>query len=193
LADVIASAHTPEECVSSASKAAREGIIISQLKFDYSKVSTIRGLLTQLLHRAVEELHLKSGYRAVYWFPEGTLYVYTDKHHPQAFDGVSLKQAIRKSIEEFLRDVPPSALARASFGELNWKVISAPELLMTDERTIRSFWNYIFNMDFAQPNMREPVKSEADRKLYQLRRAQTEGNNAPRRRNTPHSVRKIQG
>ena len=168
LADVIASAHTPEECVSSASKAAREGIIISQLKFDYSKVSTIRGLLTQLLHRAVEELHLKSGYRAVYWFPEGTLYVYTDKHHPQAFDGVSFKQAIRKSIEEFLRDVPPSALARASFGELNWKVISAPELLMTDERTIRSFWNYIFNMEFAQPNMREPVKSEADRKLYQL-------------------------
>jgi hypothetical protein len=168
LADVIASAHTPEECVSSASKAARDGIITSQLKFDYSKVSTIRGLLTQLLHRAVEELHLKSDYRAVYWFPEGTLYVYTDEHHPQALDGVSFKQAIRKSIEEFLRDVPPSALARASFGELNWKVISAPELLMTDERTIRSFWNYIFNMDFAQPNMREPIKSEADRKLYQL-------------------------
>lgn len=149
LADVITSTRTVEEAVEVASKAA-QGKYIGRLKFAYHKVSTIRGILTHILHKAIEEIYIEQGYSPIYWFADGTLYATSKGTAEPPLSHDILKQKVTQKLNELLNNVDPYQLAEASLGELKATVIASPEFLFQNENVIEQFWDYVFMRPFAK-------------------------------------------
>lgn len=159
LADAIMSVFTIEEAANIRS----HGELTSKIFLTHSKVTTVRGVLTQFLHGAIEDQFVGNGYKPIQWFPNGTLFI--GKSNKQ----LDIKQkdiisSIRHHIEHSL-GTSNSKLARASFGSLQAQVIASPEFLFAgDDKVINAFWQYIFSQKFARVDLEKTDDLNEDKK-----------------------------
>ena len=153
-----------------------EGQVISKLKLTYSKVSIVRGVLTQFLHTALESQFIDSGFKPIQWFPNGTVYIgKADSKVPQ-IDSDKLVESIVKKMQDVLDKSRPREMAKAAFGSLTAQVIAAPEFLFANNIIVHEFWQNITKQRFAKPSNKKPDElTDADKKVYQQISDQLDG------------------
>jgi len=165
LADIMMSKLTVEDAASTPVY----GQIVSKLRFVYSRVSTVRGVLTQFLHAALEDQFTKNGYKPVQWFSNGTVYVGKADAPLLVADEKAMVDSIEKKMRDVLDRIAPSQVARASFGNLRAQVIAVPEFLFANNEVIHEFWQFIAQQRFARPNIRELNDlRDVERKLLEI-------------------------
>ncbi len=148
LADVMASSRSVDKCAD----VRRTGTIMSKLFLTFSKVSSVRGILTQFLHKALEDQFVEAGWRPIQWFPNGTVYMSNIEKAP-VISHERIIQSVRDNIERTLSEYS-LRLAKSSFGSLPATVIAAPEFLFLSEKTIDAFWQFVSSQRFAAPNIK---------------------------------------
>lgn len=130
----------------------------------YYKVSVIRGILTQLLHRAMLSLIETRGGIPVSYYPAGTLFISkTPIEEPQRKE---MQNSLEKEINGYINEIDPAKMGKAIFGGITQTVILAPELLGVSDDTIKSFWSFVSKQRFIQ-NPQLPPK--IDQKMRWLR------------------------
>ena len=144
------------------------GQTISRLQLTYSKVSVVRGVLTQFLHAALESQFTGAGFRPVQWFPDGTVYIgRADAKVPQ-IDSTKLIESVVRKMQDVLDKSRPLQMAKAAYGNLRAQVIAAPEFLFANNDIIHEFWQYISKQRFATPsNKKLDEFRDTERKVYQ--------------------------
>lgn len=166
LADILTSKLTVEDTAATH----LDGSITSKLCIVYSKVSTVRGVLTHFLHTALEEQFEERGYRPIQWFPDGTTYIGTKESDNPIIDENRLVESIKTKMRDTLNKGHSRQMAKAAFGDLRQQVIAAPEFLFADDEIIISlFWQFISRQKFAKPNIKNVTElSESEIKIFKL-------------------------
>ena len=165
LADVMMSQQTVED----AAKVHPGGTIVSNLHLAYSKVSIVRGILTQFLHAALDDEFSVKGFRAVQWFPNGTVYLGKIDAKIPIIDEKKIIDSIVKKIRNVLDKNRTSQMAKAAFGVLTFQVIASPEFLFASDQIIHEFWQYLARQKFATPIRKELNDlKDTEKKLYRL-------------------------
>ena len=150
LADVLMSRFTVED----AAATKIEGRFTVGLRLEYSRVSTVRGVLTQFLHLVLEDQFRKHGYEPIQWFSNGTVYVGIAGLEAPQVDESELASSLVKRIQEILGPSYASKMAKAAYGNLMGQVIAAPEFLFASDGVIHQFWQYISSQSFSKPKIR---------------------------------------
>jgi hypothetical protein len=164
-ADILSSKITVED----AAATPLSGSITSKLSLVYSKVSTVRGVLTHFLHMAIDEQFEEKGFVAIQWFPEGTVYVGTMSSDNPVIDESRLIESIKMKMRDILNKNHSRQMAKAAFGGLTQQVIAAPEFLFADDETVGLFWQFISKQKFAKPTIKSMKElSESEAKVFKL-------------------------
>jgi len=116
---------------------------LQDLKFNFTKVSTVRGILTQVLHKSLEKQLSQHGWRSILWYPEGTLYI-DNNNSKSCLDASELAKSVRESIGDVIKS-SQSKIAKTILGKINETPVKAPELLFFDSSMIEVFWRYVFS------------------------------------------------
>jgi hypothetical protein len=125
----------------------------------YYKVSVLRGILTQILHRAmIETVGRKSGTPVLY-YPYGTLFVSKEPITDPTED--EILTAVETELKKFLSNIDTEKIGKAIFGAITQTVIVAPELLFVNQATIKAFWKFIGNQRFVQNPQLPPAQTRA--------------------------------
>jgi hypothetical protein len=166
LCDILASKLEVED----ATRVPLDGVITSKLALTYSKVCVVRGVLTHFLHSAIEEQYEKQGFRAVQWFPDGTVYVGTKESDRPSIEKAKVVEALTTRMRNILNEDHSRQIAKAAFGSLTQQVIAAPEFLFAANETVQLFWQFISRQRFAKPNIRSSTKelNDSEKKAFEL-------------------------
>jgi hypothetical protein len=166
LADVLLSKVSAED----AAATPLDGDLTSKLSLAYSKVSTVRGLLTHFLHSALESQFTQKGFSPILWYPNGTVYLGRKGQETAFIDEAGLVETVRDKMHEVLGGNLQSKMAKAAFGGLTKQVIAAPEFLFADDKVIHSFWReFISQQRFANPKVKHLDElTDSERKLFKL-------------------------
>ena len=166
LSDILASKLTVED----AAATPLNGPITSKLTIVYSKVCTVRGVLTHFLHTALEEQFEEQGFRAIQWFPDGTIYIGTRGVGNPIINESKVIEAITTKMRDILNKDHSRQMAKAAFGGLTQQVIAAPEFLFADDGTVSLFWQFISRQKFAKPNIKSSINelSDSETKVFEL-------------------------
>jgi len=113
------------------------------LNLSYHKVSVIRGIVTQLLHKGITKAYQKHGWAPVLYYPDGTAYisggantVFPDKNE--------ILQNIKEEVDSYINNISPSELGASAFsGDIRISVLSSPEFLFRDDKCIEAFWGRV--------------------------------------------------
>lgn len=138
------------------------------LSIDYHKISTIRGILTQLLHKALSKAYENKGWKPILYYPDGTVYLSKQANRPN-FTEEHLTHMISRTTEEFIKNIDSVMLGNAVFGNIRTTVIKTPEFLFFNEDTIRAFWRYIAIQKFVTTPLPPSDKVPIYKKLLKLR------------------------
>ena len=158
LSDILASKLTVED----AARTPLDGVITSKLTLVYSKVCAVRGVLTHFLHTALEEQFEEQGFRAIQWFPDGTVYVGSRESDNPAINKDKIADAITAKMRNILSKDHSRQMAKAAFGSLTQQVIAAPEFLFASDDTVNMFWQFISRQKFAKPNVKTSINELND-------------------------------
>jgi len=158
--DILASKYSVEK----AAHTILEGETLSKLSLTFSKVNEVRGVLTHFLHNALEEEYEKQGFKALLWFPDGTVYIGL-KENTKSADMTNITEAIAKKMKQTLSESHARDMAKAAFGGLTQRVICAPEFLFMNDKTIHSFWQFILSQKFSKPNSKSDKLEEMEKKF----------------------------
>ncbi|MEM0287280.1 MAG: hypothetical protein QXG05_03790 [Nitrososphaerota archaeon] len=172
LADLMMSNFSVEDAVS----VPLTGQTVSKLQLTYSKVSVVRGVLTQFLHAALESQFTDAGFRPVQWFPNGTVYVGRAGAKVPKIDSAKLVDSVVKKMEDVLDKSRPLQMAKAAYGNIASQVIAAPEFLFANNEIVHEFWQYISRQRFAKPgNKKLDELTDKERKVYEQISGQLSG------------------
>jgi hypothetical protein len=130
--------------------------ILANLKFEYYKIGVVRGILTQLLHRTIQNICEKTTAIPIAWFPDGTLYATNQPLHI-AIEEIS--PAIRQEFKNLFTEELEEIMGESSYGSLVGTPIKSPEFLFFSEKSVRAFWKRVMNMKFANFN---PDKEDSE-------------------------------
>lgn len=123
----------------------------------YYKVSIVRGILTQILHRAIIKTIKEKGGIPVSYYSYGTLFVSkTPITDPTERD---IQEAVENEISGYVSNIDPEGIGKAIFGGIRETVIVAPELLFVNHDTIKAFWKYIGDQRFIQNPQLPPAET----------------------------------
>ncbi|MGQ9719410.1 MAG: hypothetical protein ACUVWK_06215 [Nitrososphaerales archaeon] len=176
LADVMMSNLRVEDAVS----VPLDGQAISKLQFGYSKVSAVRGVLTQFLHAALESQFIDADFKPVQWFPNGTVYIGRTGTKVPQIDSAKLVESVVKKMQDVLDKNRPLQMAKAAYGNLTAQVIAAPEFLFANNAIIHEFWQNISRQRFAKLNSKSLNElKDVERKVYEQISGQLSGNDEP--------------
>ncbi|RLE63771.1 MAG: hypothetical protein DRJ38_06820 [Thermoprotei archaeon] len=119
-------------------------------KVAYHRVSVIRGMVTQLVHRTVENLMKKYGFEPVVYLADGAVYIGEGDKIPD-------KEKVREELFEILRNalkkVGGKKLGESAFGAIQQVIVKIPEYLYVSDEAIKFFWKYIRGINPVQkPN-----------------------------------------
>jgi len=132
------------------------------------QTSAIRGVLTQLVHKAMSNLISARGGRCVSVFPEGTLFVSrVPIADPPREEVVT---AVKGAIEHYLKDQSVDDLAAAAFGSITGTVLVAPEFITRDAKVMRAFWRHVEQQPFISDPKLPPLPGR-DKWISAIRRA----------------------
>lgn len=113
------------------------------LRVEWHSVAAVRGLVTQLLHKALEKYFDKANFTPVLYFPRGTIYLGpSDGMGP--IGGNGLLEEIRGQIREFFK-VPEigEKIGEKAFGGIQRTIIPSPQYLFSSDQAVRRFWEYV--------------------------------------------------
>ena len=122
----------------------------------------MRGVLTHFLHTALEEQFEEQGFRAIQWFPDGTVYVGSRESDNPAINKDKIADAITAKMRNILSKDHSRQMAKAAFGSLTQQVIAAPEFLFASDDTVNMFWQFISRQKFAKPNVKTSINELND-------------------------------
>lgn len=131
----------------------------------YYKVSVIRGILTQLLHRTMRSLIEAKGGIPLFYYPSGTLFI--SKIPIEEPQRKEIQQSLEKEINNYINKIDPIKIGKAIFGGITQTVILAPELLSTSNDAIKAFWSFISKQRFIQ-NPQLPPRNDQKRRWLRL-------------------------
>jgi len=110
-----------------------------ELVFEYHSVSVSRGILTQLLHRAIEKTYQAKGFHPILWFPDGTVYAASPSETNHEITSEEVLENLRLETLNLLNSIGAIPLARASIGQRGKRLVPSPELLFFSRGTIEEF------------------------------------------------------
>ena len=127
----------------------------------YYKVSMVRGILTQILHRAIIKTIKEKGGIPVSYYSYGTLFISkTPIADPTEKE---IRGALENEISEYISNIDPIRIGKAIFGRITETVIIAPELLFVSRETIGAFWKYIGDQRFALNPQLPPTGTQREK------------------------------
>lgn len=162
LADLLASQksiYIALKAVNRPSKGLHELLSKYNLTLTIHQVSIIRGTLTQLVHKSLEEAFTEKNWKPVAWYPEGTLYI-GKAQDVQDVDFEFAKKMVQRNIRHFFEEKEID-LVKASFGSWTATLLSFPDFIFINSKTIRNFWNLIIGKDNY---VKRPKPSDKDQK-----------------------------
>ncbi len=110
------------------------------LSIAYHQVSMVRGVVTQLVHRAVESVMKKKGYEPIIYLADGTIYIGKNRDLPVKGE---LEEELRSTLKDFLESVGSHRLGEVAFGAINQVIVKVPEYLLISNDAVKGFWNHI--------------------------------------------------
>jgi len=119
----------------------------------YHRVSQVRGVVTQIVHRAVARLMEEKGFTPLLYLADGIVYAGKEG---AAVSEEELRRAVEEGLRGFLDSMEPEALGQAAFGNIVQTVIRAPELLKASPRAVEGLWGYVGGQRF----IRDPSPSD---------------------------------
>jgi len=112
------------------------------LDLEYHIVSPVRGITTQILHRALENHYKRQGFRPVLFFPEGTLYLGKGKAAiPQKQE---LLVVLKDEFDRLFSENSAFQQGGRAFGGWTAQVITDVSLILSGDKNIKSFWGTVF-------------------------------------------------
>lgn len=114
------------------------------LEVEFTRVSVIRGVTTQILLLSLEELLSGMGLKPLAWHQNGTVFCYKDTTQAINLDTDALKRKIVEKLKEIVFS-DADKLARASFGDINKQIITEPNFLFYSGDVIDRFWRHRFS------------------------------------------------
>ena len=137
------------------------------LTLEYHKVSVVRGISTQLLHRAVQKVVEKDGWIPILSTIDGTVYIGNGKF---VVDYDELLTQMVNEFEEFIDSLDPDQIGSAAFGSFQHTYIKAPEFVFLNDKTAIAFWDYIGSMpSISKPKDLKPTDKKAIEALKTLK------------------------
>jgi len=129
----------------------------------YHRVTQVRGVLTQIVHRALTRLMGEKGYRPLIYLADGV--VYAGRGARVGVDEVG--QALERELASFLQSLDPGRLGEAAFGNIVQTVLKAPELLEASPRAVEGLWSYVEAQRFvASPSVTGGLRGELARRGF---------------------------
>lgn len=127
----------------------------------FHQVSIIRGIVTQLVHRAVEEAMNDKGYEPILYLADGAIYVGRDGEVPGRDE---VRARLRSVLKRFLESIGGLRLGRAAFGVINQVIVKVPEYLLISDEALVGFWDYVRSLKaIERPNI-DKFKSLLERR-----------------------------
>ncbi len=136
IADILNSIQNYEELTGRAAKILRK----YGLSLAYHRVSVVRGVATQLVHRAIESVMKKKGYNPVIYLADGTVYIGKNGGIPNREE---LEEELRHTLKKFLESVGEYRLGEAAYGAINQVIVKVPEYLLLSDGAVKGFWKYV--------------------------------------------------
>src|SRR5579875_143698 len=124
----------------------------------FTRVSTVRGVTTQVLLLSLEELVKERGYEPLAWHQDGTVYCFR-----KGSDVPTLEQGFAARVAQKLKQIvfaDPSKLAKASFGGLQEQVITEPIFLFYSDEVVKQFWKQRFYEYRRELNSKKSEKTD---------------------------------
>ncbi|PSN89774.1 hypothetical protein B9Q03_08190 [Candidatus Marsarchaeota G2 archaeon OSP_D] len=135
-----------------------DGRYTESLDVWFTRVSTVRGVATQVLLLSLEELVKERGYEPLAWHQDGTVYCFR-----KGSAVPTLEQDFAARVAQKLRQIvfaDPSKLAKASFGGLQEQVITEPIFLFYSDEVVRQFWKQRFYEYRRELNSKKSAKTD---------------------------------
>jgi hypothetical protein len=155
-ADALMSVKSIYEIGNGSSRKMR-GRLHDEFELQYHQVSIIRGVLTQILHNALEEIHREANWQPVLWFADSIVYIGPKAKPPPKISRDELAEAVQTALQRMFKG-RASELGRAAFGRITAAVVTAPDFLYSSDQAIEEFWKYVM----LQPFRKRRIASEAD-------------------------------
>lgn len=118
--------------------------LIEPLEVKIHKVSVIRGVSTQLLHRAIQRLMEKTNWMAITSTPDGTVYM---GKGDVKIEKNELFSTLFDELKKFMNSFDSMEIGSAAFGNFTNRPIKAPEFIFISKKTAESFWRFIESKD----------------------------------------------
>jgi len=125
----------------------------------YHKFSVVRGMLTQLAHRAMHKLYSRKNFYPLIYFPNGTVYIGRGNLDIQ-FDEVT--EALKEEFDCLFGAELADKLGRTAFGTIAGTHIKSPDFLYISDKTVEEFWNYVRSRRFIS----KPTVTKDKIKVY---------------------------
>jgi hypothetical protein len=129
-------------------------------------VSAVRGISTQLLHRAIQKVIERKGWIAVVSTPNGTAYIGKGDFEVERDEVLS---SLIDEFKEFIDSFDSDVVGPAAFGKFTSTPIKAPEFVFISKKTAEEFWSFIESLP-AISNPKNLPKSE-EKNLEALKQA----------------------
>ncbi len=114
------------------------------LRLEYHQVSKIRGILTSLCHRAIEECYSECGFKPILYYPDGTIYV---GKRGDTIDGEQFRRSFVEKywsmLEDYIAEVPEGNVARAIHGVHTQTKIPSPQFAYASDSILDILWERI--------------------------------------------------
>jgi len=154
LADELASLDEPKRHLRPDSQLQLSLNRLGLLLYTY-RISVIRGVLTQLFHKAMNNLIVARGGHSISVFSNGTLFLSKSPIADPLKEEIVAE--LKRVIEDHLKDTSVDDLAAAAFGSMTGTVLVAPEFIIRDISTMKAFWRYVKQQTFIS-NPKLPPK-----------------------------------
>lgn len=143
------------------------------LSLKYHRVSLIRGILTNLLHKTIHGIYEEAGFHPILFFPDGTVYIgKISQSEPDLLHDFHEKYMSNlKSLLDEISNFPK--LGELAIGEINQTAIKSPRFAYLSDKTIEEFWDALrIKRVISDPNI--PGISEADEEVLGIRELDAE-------------------
>lgn len=142
LSDAIASISRPSEINSSTIKDDIADILY--LEFEYHEVKLIRGVTTQLLHKALEDYYSQYEFEPLAYFPLGTVYIRRRnwKHKTLSHDVGKIRDSLRRTLRNFISHI--NKIGSKCVGVVTQTPVINEWILQLYPDAIKDFWDAIF-------------------------------------------------
>jgi hypothetical protein len=123
-------------------KGAKEILNSFNLTIEYHLVSPVRGISTQILHRALEKYYINKKFMPILFFPEGTLYL--GRQQVEQPKREMLLEVLKKEFDKLFNENPAFQQGGRAFGSWTATLITDVTLALSSNHSIKSFWETVY-------------------------------------------------